>query len=246
MLEGKTALISGGGTGIGRATGLRLAAEGANIVVNYSRSVNDAIQTQRDIEALGRGCMIYQADVSVDDQVREMADAAIKEFKRLDILVNSAGITHFIPQPNLDDLKDEHWDSIMGVNVKGVFNCCRAVASELKKQKGSIVNITSIGGITGQGSSIAYAASKAAAISVTKSLARVMAPEVRVNGIAPGVVKTRWVDGHEDFVERLAGETPLGRVATAEDVAEVAYSLIANAGFVTGQNIIVDGGTVIG
>ncbi|MEE2617852.1 MAG: SDR family NAD(P)-dependent oxidoreductase, partial [Candidatus Poribacteria bacterium] len=90
MLEGKTALISGGGTGIGRATGLRLAAEGANIVVNYSRSVDDAIQTQRDIEALGRGCMIYQADVSVDDQVREMADAAIKEFKRLDILVNSA------------------------------------------------------------------------------------------------------------------------------------------------------------
>jgi 3-oxoacyl-[acyl-carrier protein] reductase len=126
-----------------------------------------------------------------------------------------------------------------------MFFCCRAAAGELKKRKGCIINITSVAGLMGLGSSIAYAASKAAAISLTKSLARVMAPEVRVNGIAPGIVLTRWVEGQEDHVQRLARGTPMGRIATAEDVSEVVYALITQAGFVTGQSIVVDGGMFI-
>ena len=131
----------------------------------------------------------------------------------------------------------------MDVNVVGLFRCSRAAAPALKASNGCIVNITSVAGINGNGpSSIAYAASKAAGISVTKSLARVLAPEVRVNGIAPGVVLTRWVDDHRDHVEKYGDATPLGRVATPEDVAEVAHSLIDNAGMVTGQTLMVDGG----
>jgi 3-oxoacyl-[acyl-carrier protein] reductase len=174
-----------------------------------------------------------------------MVSKTIEEFGRLDILVNCAGVTYYVDQDDLEGLKDEHWDHIMGVNVKGIFHCCRAAATELKKRKGCIINITSVGGLTGMGSSIAYAASKAAAISVNKSLARVMAPEVRVNGIAPGIVMTRWVEGREEHVKRYADGTPLKRLGQPEDVSEVAYSLIANMNFVTGQNIVVDGGAFI-
>jgi 3-oxoacyl-[acyl-carrier protein] reductase len=174
-----------------------------------------------------------------------MLGQVISDFGKLDILVNCAGTTKFVDHSDLEGLKDEYWDEIFGVNVKGVFNTCRAAAEELRKQKGCIVNIASIAGLTGLGSSIAYSASKAAAISVNKSLARVLAPEVRVNAVAPGIVTTRWVEGQDAHIERLAAGTPLQRVATPEDVAEVAYSLIAHAGFVTGQTVVVDGGNFI-
>ena len=245
MLEGKTALITGGGTGIGRSVALRLAREGVNIAINYSRSEKEALETQSEVEALGVRGIICKADVANDEEVRGMVSRTIEELGRLDILVNNAGITYFVNHADLEGLKEEHWDRIMGVNVKGMFFCCRAAFKELKKRKGCIINITSVAGLTGLGSSIAYAASKAAAISLTKSLARVMAPEMRVNGIAPGIVKTRWVAGQEEHITRYAGATPLGRVAGPEDVAEVAYALIAHSGFVTGQIIVVDGGAFI-
>lgn len=245
MLKGKTALITGGATGMGRAIALRLAKEGVNVAINYSRSEKEALETKSEAEALGVKSIICKADVADDEQVRGMVSKTIEEFGRLDILVNSAGVTYYVDQDDLEGLKDEHWDHIMGVNVKGIFHCCRAAATELKRQKGCIINITSVGGLTGMGSSIAYSASKAAAISVTKSLARVMAPEVRVNGIAPGIVLTRWVKGREEHVKRYSDDTPLKRVAQPEDVSEVAYSLIANMNFVTGQNIVVDGGAFI-
>ncbi|MBW1887868.1 MAG: SDR family oxidoreductase, partial [Deltaproteobacteria bacterium] len=237
MLKGKTALITGGATGMGRAIALRLGKEGVNVAINYSRSEKEALETKSEAEALGVKSIICKADVADDEQVRGMVSKTIEEFGRLDILVNSAGVTYYVDQDDLEGLKDEHWDHIMGVNVKGIFHCCRAAATELKRQKGCIINITSVGGLTGMGSSIAYSASKAAAISVTKSLARVMAPEVRVNGIAPGIVLTRWVKGREEHVKRYSDDTPLKRVAQPEDVSEVAYSLIANMNFVTGQNI---------
>ncbi len=242
MLKGKTALITGAGTGIGRSIALRLAAAGADIAINYSRSEKEALQTQKAVQESGVRSLVYKADVADDDQVRAMVGETIKKLGRLDILVNNAGVTYFVEHADLEGLKGEYWDRIMGVNVKGMFFCCRAAAEELKKRKGCIINITSIAGLTGLGSSIAYAASKAAAISLTKSLARVMAPEVRVNSIAPGVVLTRWVEGQEDHVQRLAEGSPMGRVATAEDISEVAYALITQAGFVTGQSIVVDGG----
>lgn len=245
MLQGKTALITGGATGIGRAIALKLAQEGVNIAINYSRSQEDAESACEEVRALGVNCQIYNANVARDQEVREMVYKVVEDFGQLDILVNSAGMTHFVEHADLEGMKDEYWDEIFSVNVKGLFNTCRASAEALKKRKGCIVNITSIAGLTGLGSSIAYSASKAAAISVNKSLARVLAPEVRVNSVAPGVVLTRWVSGKEDHVKRLAEGTPLQRVCTAEDVAEVAYSLIAHAGFVTGQTWVVDGGNFI-
>lgn len=245
MLAGKTALITGGGTGIGRAVALRLAQEKVNIAINYSRSEADALETKKQAETFGVKCEVYQASVASDGEVVQMMDKVVQDFGRLDILVNNAGTTHFVPHADLDAMKGEYWDDVFAVNVKGMFFCCRAAASELKKNKGVIINITSIAGLTGLGSSIAYAASKAAAISVNKSLARVLAPEVRVLSVAPGIVMTRWVDGQEDHVEKLAGTTPLKRVAVPEDVAELVYGMIAHAGFVTGQTIVVDGGAFI-
>ncbi len=242
MLKGKAALITGGATGMGRAIALRLAQEGVDIAINYSRSEKEALETKSDVEALGVKAVICLADVADDEQVRSMVAKELAAFGRLDILVNCAGMTYFVDLSDLEGLKEEHWDRIMGVNVRGVFQCCRAAAAELKKRKGCIVNVTSVAGITGMGSSIAYAASKAAEISVTKSLARVLAPDVRVNGIAPGIVMTRWVAGKEEHVKRYAEGTPLGRVAEPEDISEVAHSIIANMNFVTGQNIVVDGG----
>ncbi len=244
-MQGKIALITGGGTGIGRAIALILARSGAHIAINYSRSEEDALNTCHEIEHLGVRCLTYKADVSKDAEVRLMVNQVVADYGKLDILINNAGMTHYVEHADLEGMKEEYWDDIMGVNVKGMFFCCRAAASELKKTKGCIVNLTSIAGLTGLGSSIAYAASKAAGISVTKSLARVLAPEVRVNGVAPGIVQTRWVEGKEDHIARLAAGTPLGRVAGPEDIAEVVFSLIAHAGFVTGQTIVVDGGNFI-
>lgn len=244
-MRGNVAVITGSATGIGKAIALRLAREGVHITINYSKSENEALETQKEIEALGVKCLLFKATVSDDFQVRQMIKETVSSFGRLDILVNNAGVTDFVSHDDLEGLKEEYWDRVMDVNVKGLFFCSRAAAVELKKQKGCIVNITSVAGLTGLGSSIAYAASKAAAISVTKSLARIMAPEVRVNSIAPGIVQTRWVEGQEDHIKRLAEGTPLGRIATPEDVAEVTYSLIAHSHFVTGEILKVDGGMFI-
>ncbi len=245
MLKGKTALITGGGTGIGKATALLLAKSGINIALNFSRSEQDALKTCQEIKDLGVHSLTYKADVSQDEEVRKMVDQVTADFGSLDILVNNAGMTHFVEHSDLEGMKEEYWDDILGVNVKGMFFCCRAASAELKKNRGCIVNITSIAGLTGLGSSIAYSASKAAATSVTKSLARVLAPEVRVNAVAPGIVQTRWVEGKEDHINRLAAGTPLGRIAEPDDIAEVVYSLISQAKFVTGQTIVVDGGNFI-
>ena len=242
MVKDKVALITGGGTGIGRACALRLAHEGSHIVVNYSKSKDDAQKTKADIEDQGRNAMTVQASVTDDRAVRAMVQATLDTFGRLDVLINNAGKTHYVPLADLEGMKDEFWFDIMDVNVVGLLRCARAAAPALKQNRGCIVNITSMGGLTGTGSSIAYAASKAAGICVTKSLARALAPEVRVNSVAPGIVLTRWVADHPDHVKRYGDETPLGRVAQPEDVAEVVYSLVANAGLVTGQTITVDGG----
>jgi len=244
MLDNKVALITGGGTGIGRAIALRLASSGVQAALNYSRSEEDATKTRDECAAFGVQAITCQADVADDSQVRKMVGAVVDQLGRLDILVNNAGCTFFVEMANLEGLQEEHWNRIMDVNVKGLFQCSRAAYPELKKQQGCIVNITSVAGLTGQGSSIAYAASKAAAISVTKSLARVMAPEVRVNSIAPGIVQTRWVEGHQEHVDRLSRGTPLGRIALPEDIAEVAHGLISQASFVTGQTVVVDGGMI--
>ena len=236
------ALITGGGTGIGKAVAPELAKLGVNVAVNYSRSADEALATVKEIESLGAAGIAVKADVANDNEVRAMIETVYHHFGRINYLVNSAGTTEYVTMSDLEGLKPEHWDRIMDINVKGLFAVCRAATPHLRESHGSIVNITSVAGITGIGSSIAYAASKAAAISVTKSLARVLAPEVRVNSVAPGIVMTRWVEGREEHVKKLGEHTPLGRCCTAEDVAAVVVPLLVSAAMMTGQTVVVDGG----
>jgi 3-oxoacyl-[acyl-carrier protein] reductase len=241
-LSGKIALITGGGTGIGRATALLLAGEGADIAVNYSRSKEDAEKTVSEVEALGRKAIAVQANVAEDASCRAIVDTVFSELGRLDILVNNAGTTRMVPLDDLESLTEEDWDTIMDVNVKGTFFCCRAAIPKMKENGGGqIVNTASIAGTTGQGSSIAYSASKAGIICMTQSLAVSQAPEIQVNAVSPGLVETRWVEGWEENNAAHARGTPMRRNAVAEDVAEAILGFILNP-FTTGQNLVVDGG----
>ena len=243
-LDGKVALVTGGGTGIGRATSLLLASEGADVAVNYSRSKTEAKATAADVRALGRNSIAIRADVAVESAVLEMVDRVADELGRLDILVNNAGTTVFVPLADLEALTDEAWDPVFDVNVKGAFYCARAAISRMPETGGQIVNVASIAGTSGQGSSIAYCASKAALISLTKSLAISQAPRIRTNAVAPGVVNTRWVKGWDEFVRANRESTPLKRVAEPHEIANAILSLIINE-YVTGQVMVVDGGKTI-
>ena len=243
-LDGKVALVTGGGTGIGRATCLLLASEGADVAVNYSRSLNEAEATVADIRALGRNSIAIRTDVSVESAVREMVDRVVGELGRLDILVNNAGTTVFVPLADLEALTDDAWDPVFDVNVKGAFYCARAAIARMPEAGGQIVSVASIAGTCGQGSSIAYCASKAALISLTKSLAVSQAPRIRANAVAPGIVNTRWVKGWEEFVRVNREATPLQRVAEPEDIANAILGLVVNE-LVTGQVLVVDGGKTI-
>lgn len=240
-LNGKVALITGGGTGIGRATALLLARRGADIVVNYSRSEKEAEATAEEIRALGRKALVLKASVSHVDQVEKMMQQAVQQMGRLDILVNNAGWTAFVDFKDMESLTDEVWDRTFGVNAKGPFFCIRAAARVMNKP-GAIVNVSSRAGEIARGSSIAYCASKAALNIITRATARVLAPDIRVNAVAPGVVKTRWVADQKAFVRGAEIQTPMRRVAEPEDVAQMIVSLIADTDFVTGQTVAVDGG----
>ena len=248
-LSGKVALVTGGGTGIGRAISHAFAKEGATVVINYSKSEAEAGRTSDEVEWLRASSSIVRADVSSDREVRGMVEQVCKQWGKIDILVNNAGMTRFIDHANLEALTEDIWDRTFAVNLKGAFFCCRAVGPLMKKQgNGRIVNITSVAGLTGNGSSIAYCASKAGMISITKSLARVLAPEVCVNAVAPGLIDTRWLDGverAETMRNNFQNAALLKRVGRPEDIAEVALSLAVDWNFVTGQVIVVDGGRTV-
>ena len=250
-LSGKCAIVTGSAVGVGRATALELAKRGANVVVNYSRSEDEAKETVAMVEALGANALLVRADVSNDAEVRAMVAAAVDAFGGVHVLVNNAGTTAFVNFADLEGMTEELWDRILAVNLKGPFFCARAAAEAMKRSgEGAIVNIASIAGVKAIGSSIAYAASKAGLINLTVALARVLAPEVRVNCVAPGFIDSRWLrqglgDFYEPAKQRTAEQTPLGRVATPEDVAQIALSLIEGADFVTGQTIVIDGGSSI-
>lgn len=244
--EGRVAVITGGGTGIGRASALALAKDGVNVVVNYSRSAQDAEQTAEDVRKLGRRSLAVQANVQSREDCERLIKTAHDELGRIDVLVNSAGMTKFIPYPDLEALDDEVWQQIMQTNLMGAFYTSRAAARHMLAQgSGAIVNIASIAGYGTNASSIPYAVSKGAMITLTKCLARALAPKVRVNAVAPGVVETRWVGDNEDFKAQGRAATPLGRNATADDVAAAVRYLALDATFVTGQIHNVDGGRVI-
>ena len=245
-LEGRAALVTGSATGAGAAIALALAAEGVKICVNYSRSKDEAEATLEQIRAKGVEATIFQCNVGDDGQVVEMVAHAADALGGLDILVNNAGMTHFVPHTDLDGLSESMWDDILRINVKGAYFASRAAMPHLRKSSdGCIVNVSSIAGLLGSGSSIAYAASKAALNSMTMSLARAFAPEVRVNAIAPGVILTRWVDGKQAFIDAYVEKAPLQKASTPEDVAHMAVFL-AEAHNVTGQTLVIDGGFTLG
>jgi 3-oxoacyl-[acyl-carrier protein] reductase len=247
-LAGRVAIVTGGGTGIGRATSLHLARAGVKaVVVNYSRSAEAAEATAGEARELGAEAVAHHADVADEAQVKQMVEAALDRFGRLDILVNNAGTTRFIAHPDLDALTDDVWNEILGVNLKGTFYCCRAAAASLKASGGAIVNIASIAAHRASGSSIVYAVSKAGVVQLTRALALALAPEVRVNSVSPGLVSTRWFSrsfGEEAASaqeETFARTTPLRKIATPEDVARAVVSLLEND-LITGQDLVIDGG----
>jgi 3-oxoacyl-[acyl-carrier protein] reductase len=245
MTERRVALVTGSATGIGRSIAWRLAERGYDVTVNYSKSETEAKETVEGIRARGAGALLFQADVADDTGVRAMVERTVDELGGLDLLVNNAATTYFIPHTDLDGLTAQVWDDILNVNLKGTFFACRAAMPHLKRRKGNIVNIASVAGVAGSGSSIAYAASKGAVITLTKSLAKAFAPEVRVNAVAPGPVQTRWLADHQDMVDQALILTPLKRAATPEDVAAVALFLADETSLMTGQVLVVDGGRTI-
>ena len=247
-LAGRVAIVTGGGTGIGRATALRLASSGAKaVVVNYSRSAAEAESTAKDLMEVGVEAISHRADVADESQVKALIAATVDRYGQLDLLVNNAGTTRFIAHADLDALTDEVWNEILGVNLKGTFFCCRAAAAELKKTGGAIVNIASIAAHRASGSSIAYAVSKAGVVQLTRALALALAPEVRVNSVSPGLVSTRWFSsrfGDDAAVaqeEAFAKQTPVQKIATPDDVARAVIALLEND-LITGQDLVVDGG----
>lgn len=248
MHEDAAALVTGGGTGIGRATALELARRGCKkVAITYTVSIADAESACAELEALGADAVALKADVRDKGQVDALVQAVVERFGRLDILVNNAGVTRYIPLADLEGLTDEIWDLTFDTNLRGAFYCCRAAAPHLKKTEGSIVNVASIAGVRGAGSSVAYAVSKAGVIHLTKVLAVALAPEIRVNCIAPGFVQTRWMErgvGKEASAreaDRVGEDTPLARVAEPADVGETIANLVQSR-FVTGQNVVIDGG----
>jgi 3-oxoacyl-[acyl-carrier protein] reductase len=251
-IEGKSAIVTGGGTGVGRATALRLAQLGCSVAINYSRSKDEAEATAADVEKLGVRAIAIQANVASDADCRRLADETAKAFGRLDVLVNNAGTTSFIPHNNLEGVKDEDWDKILSVNLKGPFQCIRAAHPHmLASGGGAIVNVSSVAGVAAVGSSIPYCASKGALNTMTVALARALAPKIRVNAVAPGFIATRWLKNglgemYDKAKERTEKRAPLQKVCEPEDVAEAVLSFIIGSDLVTGQIMVVDGGMLIG
>jgi 3-oxoacyl-[acyl-carrier protein] reductase/pteridine reductase len=234
-LEGQVALVTGAAKRIGRSIALRLAAEGADLVVNYATSKAEAEEVVSKIRGGGRRSISLQADVSLRADVQKMFAAAEKEFGRLDILVNNAG--RFFAA-GFEELTDEQWDQIMNANLKSQFLCAQAAAPIMRKRgRGRIINLSSLGGILPWPAYTHYCVSKAGAIMLTKCLARALGPEILVNSIAPGTIQFPGEAPDDDFIKRV----PLHRVGTGDDIA-AAVLYLATVDFVTGQIIAVDGG----
>ncbi len=242
------ALVTGSATGVGRACVLEFAKRGYAVVINYSRSEAEAMQTAKDVQSLGAKSLVVCADVSSDQQVREMSKKIEATFGRLDVLVNNAATTSFIPHDDLEGLTEEMWDRMLAVNLKGAFFVTRAVADLLQAgDGGSVVNVSSIAGIVGSGSSIAYCTTKAGLNVMTKSLARVMAPKVRVNSVCPGPIDSRWIrEGNPNWdLEAMVANYPIPKASQPEDVADAVLFFAINATMVTGQILSVDGGLTL-
>jgi len=252
-LKGTVCIVTGSATGTGAACAIQLARKGARVVINYTKSLKDAQQTLEQCKKAGTEAILVQGDVAVDADCRKLAQAALDKWGRIDGLVNNAGITKFAAHADLDALSAEDFQHIYAVNVIGPYQMIRACAPAMKKQgQASIVNVSSISGVKGIGSSVAYVASKGALNAMTLSLARALAPEIRVNAICPGLIETRWhlsrfsEEDYAKFKSNYEKTVPLAKAASADDVAEVAVWLLEGASQVTGETILVDGGLHLG
>lgn len=252
MSARKVALVTGAGTGVGAATALMLAQRGYDLLVNYSRSEEEARQSAQACREAGADTLLAQGDVAQDADCRAMVGAAAARWGRIDVLVNNAGISTFVGADNWEALDAEAFQRIYAVNLLGTFHMVRAAAPQLRAARGAVVNVSSIAGSLGIGSSIPYIASKGAINALTLHLARVMAPEVRVNAVCPGLITTRWFPrgiGEENARKLTAGyeaAAPLGRASSAEDVAEAIVWLADGARAVTGELVLLDSGMHLG
>jgi len=245
-LDGKAAIVTGGSRGIGRSVALCLAKLGANVAVNYVKNSEAAEEVVREIKALGADAAAYAADVAVPEAADNLVESTIERFKRVDILVNSAGINR---DALLLRMKDEDWQRVIGTNLSGVFNCTRAAARIMVKQRhGRIINISSVVGIRGNAGQANYSASKAGVIGFTKAVSKELGRRgITVNAIAPGYIETDMTGKlPQNVKEEMLKRVVLGRPGTPEDVAWLAAFLCSDpASYITGQIIGVDGGIVM-
>ena len=248
--EQRVALVTGASAGIGRATATRLGELGVAVALNYpdDTELENVDAAVADIESTGGRAVAVRADVADDGAVREMVEETASKLGRIDYLVNNAGMTHFVDHADLEAMTGEKWIEIFQVNVVGAFQVTRAAAPHLRATgDGAVVNVASVSGYTGGGSSIAYAAAKAALITMTRSLSRVLGPEIRVNAVAPGFVGTRWWwearPDYEDLKRTVEERTPVGYAAGPEEMADSIVPLLLQNRFVSGQTLTVDGGS---
>ena len=252
-VAGGVFIVTGSATGLGATVAQRLAGKGGRVVINYTKSESEALATAQACRDLGAEAIVCQADVSVDDDCRRMVAGALAKWGRVDGLVNNAAQSKIVPHADLEGLSSEDFLNIFAVNVVGAYQMVRAVTPPMQQQgKGAIVNISSVSAITGSGSSIAYAASKAALNVMTLSLARALAPEIRVNAVCPGVMQTRWwreglgEENYDAFISRYAAAAPLKTAGTTDAVADPVVWLLEGAEHVTGETIMVDAGSHLG
>jgi len=242
-LKGKIAVVTGSAKGIGRATALEFAKEGASVVVNYAKSETAAEETVKEI---GSRAIAVKADVSRKEDVETLMKVAVKKFGRLDILVNNAG--HSSDKAwlaELDDIDDALWYSALNIDLKGTFLCSRAASKIMLKQgSGKIVNVSSIPALVGDERGLVYTVAKAGILGLTKALARMFAPKIQVNAMVLGSIKTGWIDWlYKKELTEIMSAIPLKRLGKPEDVAKLAAFLASNdSDFITGQTIIIDGG----
>ncbi len=246
-LENKIAIVTGASRGIGRATALLLAKERARVVVNYRSSQSDAFSVVDEIKKNGSEAIAIKCDVSKAEEVDRMIREALTAFGRIDILVNNAGI--LVPK-SFDETTDEIWDQTIDSNLRGTFNCIKAVSKQMKKQKyGKIVNVSSISAIVGSLTSAPYSVSKAGIDALTRTLAAEFGKfSITINSVAPGPVDTDLLAAiySQELIGRMVDQTPMGRIATPEDIAKaILFFCSDDSDFVNGQTLIVDGGRII-
>jgi 3-oxoacyl-[acyl-carrier protein] reductase len=230
---------------MGKAISTLLAASGTSVAVNYSRSEADAMATAEELTKAGVEAFPIRADVSAAADVAAMVEETERRLGRVDILVNNAGYTQFVAMKDLDGMPEDEWDRIMDVNVKGIWLCTKAAAPAMRRAGGgAVVNTTSVAGLKVAGSSMAYAVSKAAANHLTKCLAAALAPEIRVNAVAPGLVLTRWWEHAADRHQQMIDGLPLKRSVSPDEVASAMLELIKNDS-ITGQVVALDAGALL-